>query len=130
VTLASGETQTGKDFGNQPSGQLVAGDKITPGAARLFGPTGCRASAFRARVAGSKIARVVFILDGRTLKTLSKPNFRKAFAVRINPAKLRIGVHRLSVTVTFAKGSGTRPKTMKLSFQRCARRLQAPRFTG
>jgi hypothetical protein len=32
--------------------------------------------------------------------------------------------------VTFQQGSGTKPKTMRLSFQRCAKKLAAPRFTG
>ena len=114
----------------EPPGQVVLGERIAPGAARLLGPTGCRGTAFRARVAGSKIARVVFTLDGKRLATLSKPNFRGQFAVRINPAKLKVGVHRLVATTTFERGSSTRPKTMRLSFQRCARALQAPRFTG
>jgi hypothetical protein len=43
---------------------------------------------------------------------------------------MKIGVHRLVVNVTFQSGSGTKPKTMKLSFQRCAKKLVAPRFTG
>ena len=50
--------------------------------------------------------------------------------MRINPRQLRIGVHRLVVSVTFQKGTGTKPKTMRLSFQRCAKKLVTPRFTG
>jgi hypothetical protein len=34
------------------------------------------------------------------------------------------------VTVTLQSGSGTKPKTFRLSFQRCAKKLVAPRFTG
>ena len=113
-----------------PPGQVVLGERIVPGAARLLGPTGCRGSAFRVRVAGTKVARVVFTLDGRRVSTLTKPNFRGQFALRINPRRLKVGVHRLRVVATFERGSGTRPKTMRLSFQRCARALQAPRFTG
>jgi len=110
--------------------QLVLPDRIVPGAARLLGPTGCRGQAFRVRVAGTKIAQVRFTLDGKRLKTLTKPNFRNTFAVRINPRRMKVGVHRLRAVITFERGSGTRPKTMNLSFQRCARRLAAPRFTG
>ena len=44
--------------------------------------------------------------------------------------RLKIGVHRLVVNITFQAGSGTRPKTIRLSFQRCAHKLAAPRFTG
>ncbi|MEA2483231.1 MAG: hypothetical protein QOC55_1178, partial [Thermoleophilaceae bacterium] len=50
--------------------------------------------------------------------------------LRINPAKFRTGVHRLVVNVTFASGSATKPKTIRLSFQRCAKKLVQPRFTG
>lgn len=114
----------------EPSGQIVLGERIIPGAARLLGPSGCAGKPFRVRVAGTRVARVVFTLDGKRLQTLRRPNFRGQFAVRINPSKLRVGVHRLRATVTFESASRTRPRTMRLSFQRCARRLQAPRFTG
>jgi hypothetical protein len=130
VTLRSGDAQTGKDFGNQPPAQLVLPERITPGAARLIAPTGCASKAFNARVRGSKIARVVFILDGKTVKTLRKPNSGKLFSVRVDPGKLRVGVHRIVAAITFQAGSGTRPKRQTISFQRCARKLQAPRFTG
>jgi hypothetical protein len=110
--------------------QVVAGEKITPGTARLLGRTGCVARAFQARVRGSKIARVVFVLDGKRLKSVSKPNSAGSYAVRVNPRSLRLGVHRLVATVTFQKGSGTKAKRLRLSFQRCARALQEPRFTG
>jgi hypothetical protein len=116
--------------GGTPAGQLVLGDKVVAGTARLLGPTGCQSRAFNARVRGTKIASVRFVLDGKTLKRVSKPNRAGLFAVRINPSKLRIGVHRLVATVTFQRGSATRPRTMRLSFQRCARALQSPRFTG
>jgi hypothetical protein len=43
---------------------------------------------------------------------------------------MRIGVHRLVASITFQRGSGTKAKTIRLSFQRCARKLAAPRFTG
>jgi uncharacterized repeat protein (TIGR01451 family) len=113
-----------------PGAQTVLGQRITPGSARLLGPSGCSARAFSARVRGTKIARVVFVLDGKRLTSLTKPNSGKLFAVRINPAKLRLGVHRLVATVTFQKGSGTKAKSLRLSFQRCGRALASPRFTG
>lgn len=114
----------------EPPGQIVLGERIIPGVARLLGPSGCAGKPFRVRVAGTRVARVVFTLDGKRLQTLRRPNFRGQFAVRINPSKLRVGVHRLRATVTFESASRTRTRTMRLSFQRCARRLQAPRFTG
>jgi len=64
------------------------------------------------------------------VKVLKRANFRKTFALRIDPRRLRLGVHRLVAQVTFERGSGTKPKTFRLSFQRCPRALRAPRFTG
>jgi uncharacterized repeat protein (TIGR01451 family) len=113
-----------------PPQQAVLGTRVTPGAARLLGPTGCVAKVFTARVRGTKIAKVTFVLDGKVVKRLTKPTSAGTFGLRINPAKMRVGVHRLVTKVTFKKGSGTAAKTLRLSFQRCAKRLAKPRFTG
>ena len=113
----------------QPT-QLVLGERISPGAARLLGPTGCTARAFNARIRGSKIATVTFVLDGKVVKKISNKKNAKLIQFRINPAKLRVGVHRLVANVTFQAGTGTKPKSFRLSFQRCAKKLIAPRFTG
>jgi hypothetical protein len=141
VTFAGGQTAGVGEFGNAPAGQTAApeqtpggqavlGERITPGRARLLGPTGCTARAFHARIRGVKVARVVFRLDGRRIKTLTRKNFRGTYAVRIDPRHLRVGVHRLVATVTFQRGSATRAKTFRLAFQRCPRALRAPQFTG
>jgi hypothetical protein len=144
VTLTGGQTAAVGEFGNHPNpanpgqttapaqtpGQAVLGTRITPGRARLLGPTGCASQAFHARIRGVKIAKVVFRLDGRRIKTLTRKNFRGTYAVRIDPRHLRLGVHRLVVKVTFERGSATRAKTFRLAFQRCPRALRAPRFTG
>jgi uncharacterized repeat protein (TIGR01451 family) len=113
----------------QPA-QILLPERIVPGTAKLAGPTGCVAKAFNASVRGTKIASVVFFLDGKKVKTLTKPNAKTVFQLRINPAKMKIGVHRLVANITFQSGSGTKPKTIRLSFQRCAHKLAAPRFTG
>jgi hypothetical protein len=115
---------------SDPGAQQLLGARVTAGTARLLGPSGCATRAFNARVRGTKIARVVFVLDGKTLTRLSKPNLGKLYSLRINPAQLRLGVHRLVVSVTFQRGSGTKAKTLRLSFQRCGRKLADPRFTG
>jgi hypothetical protein len=73
---------------------------------------------------------VTFVLDGKTIKRFTRTNKSGLYSVRINPKKMQIGVHRLVVSVTFQKGSGTKPKKLRLSFQRCARKLALPRFTG
>ena len=114
---------------SQPE-QLVLPERITPGTARLLGPTGCQAKAFNARIRGSKIATVTFVLDGKVVKKVKNTKNAKLIQLRIKPTTLRVGVHRLVVNITFQSGSGTKPKTLRLSFQRCAKKLIAPRFTG
>jgi hypothetical protein len=73
---------------------------------------------------------VVFILDGHKVTTLTRKNYRGMYAIRIDPGRLKVGVHRLIVNVTFQRGSGTKARTLRLAFQRCPRALRAPRFTG
>jgi hypothetical protein len=114
---------------SQPE-QLLLPERITPGAAKLLGPTGCVAKAFNARIRGTKVATVTFVLDGKVIKKVKNTKNASLIQLRINPRNLRIGVHRLVVNVTFQAGSGTKPKTMRLSFQRCAKKLALPRFTG
>lgn len=125
-----GQTVAGVEQSGVAPGQIVLGERILPGRARLIGPSGCQSRAFRARIKGTRVAKVVFTLDGKRIKTLRKTNFRGTFAVRLNPSKMRIGVHRLVATVTFKKGTHTKAKKFRLSFQRCAKRIAAPRFTG
>jgi hypothetical protein len=110
--------------------QVVLGERVTPGAARLLGPSGCAAKAFNARIRGSKVATVTFVLDGKVVKKVRNTKNAKVISFRVNPKKLRFGVHRLVVNVTFQAGSNTKPKTLRLSFQRCGKKLVAPRFTG
>ena len=66
----------------------------------------------------------------RYVASVTKRNSKGLYALRLNPAKLRVGVHRLSVTVVFKPGTGTKPRTFRSAFQRCAKQLLAPRFTG
>jgi hypothetical protein len=127
---------SGGSSGGQPSAsvsqyeQIVLPERIVPGSARLLAPTGCVARAFNARVSGQNVARVVFKLDGKRIKTLTKPNAGTRFQVRVNPAKLKIGVHRIVATVTFKPETKKKAQTFRISFQRCAKKLAAPRFTG
>jgi hypothetical protein len=140
LTLTGGSaviaSSSGTSSGSQPSAsvsqyeQLVLGERIAPGNARLIAPTGCVAKAFNARVRGTGVVKVVFTLDGRKIKTLTKPNSGALFSVRVNPAKLKFGVHRVVATVTFGAATKKKPQTFRVSFQRCAKKLAAPRFTG
>jgi hypothetical protein len=137
---------SGSSSGGQPSAsvsQYVLGTRVIGGNALLAAPTGCVARRFVARVRGVNVVKVVFKLDGKTIATLTKPNLGADYTVRINPAKFKIGVHRIVATVIVndltitdtTGGSNTvtkqqPPRTFRISFQRCARKLAAPRFTG
>lgn len=127
---------SGSSSGGQPSAsisqyeQIVLGERIAPGSARLLAPTGCASRAFNARVSGQNVAKVVFKVDGKTVKTLTKPNAGTRFQIRVDPAKMKIGVHRIVATVNFAAATKKQPQTFRISFQRCAKKLAAPRFTG
>jgi hypothetical protein len=124
---------SGSSSGGQPSASVSQYQIVLPtrvGSARLLAPTGCVAKSFNARVQGTAVAKVVFKLDGKTIGTFTKPNRGALYVVRINPAKYKIGVHRIVATVTFASDTGQKPQTFRISFQRCAKHLAAPRFTG
>ena len=127
---------SGTSSGGQPSAsvsqyeQIVLGERIVPGSARLLAPTGCVSRAFNARVSGQNVAKVVFQLDGKKIKTLTAPNAGTRFQIRVNPAKFRIGVHRIVATVTYKAATKKKAQTFRISFQRCAKKLAAPRFTG
>ncbi|MDT7570208.1 MAG: hypothetical protein QOE05_382 [Actinomycetota bacterium] len=116
--------------GSEPGGQLVLGERVAAPTARLIAASGCTKAAFSAGVRGTGIARVVFTVDGKRLATVTKRNAKGLYALRINPAKYRIGVHRIVVKVTFQANRAAAPRTLRAAFQRCSERLIAPRFTG
>ena len=95
------------------------------GTASLGAPSGCAGLRFRARVKGKGIAKVVFYLDGKKVKTIRKSG---GGSVLIDTRPLRIGAHRLMAKVTFVASSTIKRKTLKRTFQRC--KFVGPRFTG
>jgi hypothetical protein len=80
--------------------------------------------------AALKVAAVVCTLKRHRINTSTPENLGDTSAVRIDPTRLKIGVDRLVVNVSFERGSGMKAKTPRLAFQRCPRALRAPRFTG
>lgn len=107
--------------------QVVLGERIGNVSARMLAPSGCAARSFNARVRGVGIAKVVFTLDGKRIKTVRKGSL---YSARVNPQKLSLGVHRLVARVTFQASRHAKSRTLRASFQRCGKRLVAPRFTG
>jgi hypothetical protein len=115
---------------SEPEQQQILPARIVSGTARLRGPSGCTRRPFTAKVTGRRIARVTFRLDGRLVERVVAKRDQTAFALEVNARKVARGVHRVSARVVFVAESRTAPRTLRLSFQRCARQVVAPRFTG
>lgn len=111
--------------------RAVRGVQVVRGTARLRGPRACPVRAFAVRVDGRRIRRVTFTVDGRRIAAVARPDGRGAFTVRIDPRRMRAGVHRVRARVQFQAGSGS-ARTLTMSFRVCARpAAQAqPKFTG
>ena len=117
------------DFPTELEAQAVLPEQVVPGTSRLSGPSGCVRRPFNATVRGSRIARVTFFRDGKRIKTITAKPGQVTFKVRVRPSQRR-GVHRVTARVVFETGSGTQARTLRLSYQRCARQVVRPRFTG
>ncbi|HVF80163.1 MAG TPA: hypothetical protein VNA28_17855, partial [Solirubrobacteraceae bacterium] len=117
-----------------PSGNPV---RVTPVAApiavataRLSGPKRCVSGPFDAKVSGRGIAKVVFLLDGKKLKTVMGTATSTVFKVRIKPRGAGGIAHRVTAKVTFSAATRTRPRTLRFVYLGCPRRVSAPQFTG
>jgi hypothetical protein len=110
-----------------PPGSGILPESIVSGRAQLRGPSGC-VEAFRARVTGRSIASVAFFLDGKMVKRYTAS--RTSYTIRLSPKRYGFGRHRVAARVTFQASSGTRARTFRLTFRRCAQEAVAPRFTG
>jgi len=83
-------------------------------------------------VRGSQIRRVVFTLDGKVARTLTKPNSGSRYVLTVNPNRLSRGIHRILANTTFSSQSKTPPRALRVTFSRCARGAVSapPNFTG
>ena len=113
-----------------PPPPLRVVDAVTPGTARISGPSGCVPRPFSVLVTGRRIRRVTFYLDGRRVSSLVRPNSGNRYVLRVRPGSLRRGTHRVIAITSFTAASETRQRILRLVFQRCARKPAAPRFTG
>lgn len=130
VALASRSSADGRNFTVGQFAQIVAGAQVAGANAQLSGRTGCVRSAFRARVKGTQINSVTWIVDGFTKLIAHRPDRAGAFTLRLTPAKLSYGRHRIVAQVTFSSSSKRKPKTLRMAFARCGKQLVAPQFTG
>jgi len=109
----------------------VSPARVRPGSAKLRGPSGCpTTSAVAATVSGRRIVKVTFYVDGKKVKTLTKANRNGAWVLPMNVKRFAFGTHRVRVTVSFARSSQTKAKTLRLSFSRCHSAVVKPQFTG
>jgi hypothetical protein len=108
----------------------VGPSSVPTGTARISGRSGCVTRNFDVTVTGRQIRRVAFYIDGRLVRTLAKPNRGRKFVLPIRPGTMRRGTHRVVARTTFKPASGTRARSLRVVFQRCARAARAPRFTG
>ena len=114
----------------QPPGeQEVAGERVPRGQARLAGATGCRRKPFKMSVRGSQIRRVVFLIDGKRVKTVRRAQSGRVYSISIDPRRYGQGSHLVTAKVRFTAASNTASKTLRARFVRCVRRV-APAFTG
>lgn len=114
-----------------PPGPAPAGGKLCArGTAAIRGRSGCQGTRFNVVVSGRQISRVVFTLDGKVVRTLTRPNSGTRYKLPVNPRTLRNGVHRIIARTIFRKQSGTPARLLQVTFSRCARRAASPAFTG
>ncbi len=109
---------------------IIAGERVTPGSARLGGRTGCQARPFTVRVKGKQIVRVEFSVDGKKKKTVLAADSAGRWTYKVDPRKYKAGRHKLVARTVFDPESGTAAKKLTLKFSRCVRAAQAPAFTG
>lgn len=103
----------------------------SPGSARLTGPSKCVTKRFTVRVRGQNIASVTFRINGKKVRTVkATAAATQRFQLRVNPAKYRQGINRLTARVTFNALTQKKPRTLRLTFSRCVHKKQKPRFTG
>lgn len=99
----------------------------------MKGPQGCVRHKFRISIKSANVASVTFYLDKHKLKTLTAKNARKGLlTIEINPAKLKVGVHKLLAKITMKHTASTKAKQGSRSVRilRCSSDAVTPKFTG
>jgi hypothetical protein len=80
-------------------------------------------------VTGSPIESVTFFVDGKRVKTVTRPDSASHFSFSMSCAHLSAGAHRGRAVVAFASGASPASKTLRFQITRRAAQ-QSPRFTG
>jgi hypothetical protein len=140
---SSGNSGNGSSSGSPPSSgvltSVVNASKsgvlpfIASAVPRLKAPQGCVRNNFKAYVKSAGVESVTFYLDGHKLKTLTAKNSRKGLlTIEINPAKLKVGPHKLLAKITMAHPASVKATTAsrKVTVVRCRAAVLTPKFTG
>ncbi len=99
----------------------------------LKAPQGCVRDRFQVSVKSAAVHSVSFYLDGHKLKTLTSKNAHKGLlSIQIDPAKWKVGPHRLVAKITMnTPVSGKAVKASRTArLVRCRAALLTPKFTG
>jgi len=83
----------------------------------------CALRPVNARVRGRVIRKVVFYLDGRKFKTVSRPDSRHRFGVTVEREGMSRGKHVLRAKVIFLRRVDRRPEFLRLVIRRCPERV-------
>jgi len=112
-----------------PTG-AVQGVRIVRGTARIAAAKTCPITPFNLRVQGRRIRSVTFFVDGKRLATVTR-GVAGRYTARVDPRRLKVGVHRVRARVRFLAGSGS-ARNLNMSFRVCARPAAQvqPNFTG
>jgi len=120
----------GEDPSNTPTAPADPNAPVTPAAASLRSSQGCMSGSHaKAVVTGEPIESVAFFLDGKRVKTVTRPDSASRFTYSMRCAHLRVGAHRGRAVVTFQSGATPASKTLRFQITRRAAQ-RSPRFTG
>jgi uncharacterized repeat protein (TIGR01451 family) len=101
------------------------------GRARLTGTVGCASAKYsRAIVTGSNIKQVTFYVNGKKVRTLTKPNSGRNYQLRYRTSSLKYGTYKVRAKVQFVAGASPQSRNLDLQFNRCRPRVIKPKFTG
>jgi hypothetical protein len=96
-------------------------------------PQGCVRRTFKASVKSAGVHSVTFYLDGRKLRTMTSHSAHKGvITIEIDPAKLKVGPHKLMARITIAATASAKAShaTRSVTVVRCRAALLTPKFTG
>ncbi len=88
-------------------------------------PATCLLRPVNARVRGSSVRAVVFSLDGRMIKRVTRPDEDGVFGITVQRATLPGGKHVLRAKVLFVQRAHRDPELLRLAIRRCPERASS-----